>query len=271
MGEHALRLALLLAAICTLGLPSAASAAFPGTNGRIVFVSDRDGQRRDLHVESGRQRPAAPDRDLARRPTRPTRRTATKIAFARSSDIWVMNADGSGQVAITGTEGPTASRRGRRTARRSSTSATSTSGGGTTGPELFVMNADGPARAPGDDTPTGASRAPAWSPAGDQIAYQSNADGGFEIYTIDAGATASFGTRRSPNEIGQNYQNPSWSPDGARIAFERGNGTNVGDTTKEIWTMRADGTEPCSSRPTPSTTPAGLLAGRHADRLRDRN
>ena len=32
-------------------------------------------------------------------------------------------------------------------------------------------------------------------------------------------------------------------PDGSRIAFERGIGTNVGDTTKEIWTMRADGSD----------------------------
>src|SRR4029078_1678900 len=81
---------------------------------------------------------------------------------------------------------------------------------------------------------TAASGSPAWSPAGDQIAYDSNADGGFEVYTIDANATASFGTRRTPNEVGQNYQNPSWSPDAARIAFERGIGTNVGDTTKEL-------------------------------------
>ena len=95
------------------------------------------------------------------------------------------------------------------------------------------------------DTPNNAaSGAPAWSPAGNQIAYESNADGSFEIYTIDATATASFGTRRSANALGQNYQNPSWSPDAARIAFERGSGTNVGDTTKEIWTMRADGSDP---------------------------
>ncbi len=156
-----------------------------------------------------------------------------------------MNADGSGQVAITGIEGPDNqpawSPDGTKIAYISNHS---TSGGGTTGPQVFVKNADGSGTARQvTGGSAGASRAPAWSPAGDLIAYANTADGTFEIYTIDASATVGAGVRRSPAEIGKQYENPSWSPDAARIAFERGDGTNVGDATKEIWTMKADGTD----------------------------
>ena len=158
-----------------------------------------------------------------------------------------MNADGTGQVAITGPEGPDSqpawSPDGGKIVYVSNQG---TPGGGTTGFELFVRSADGsgtPRRL--TDTPNNvSSRAPAWSPAGDRVAYESNADGSYEIYTIDASASAAFGTRRSANELGMNYQNPSWSPDGARIAYERGIGTMADETTKEIWTMSADGSDP---------------------------
>jgi Tol biopolymer transport system component len=251
--REASRLVLLLAlAGCSLLFPGTGGAAFPGSNGRIVFVSDRDAGNLGLN---GREiYTAGPD---GSNPLRLTTNTVadtepayspdgTRIAFTRSGDIWVMNADGGGAVVITGTEGPDSdpawSPDGSQIVYVSNQTV---SGGGTTGPELFVTSAAGPSpQRRLTDTPNGASQAPAWSPTGDQIAYQSNADGGDEIYTIDATATASFGVRRSANEVGQNYQNPSWSPDAARIAFERGTGTNVGDTTKEIWTMRADGSDP---------------------------
>lgn len=249
---EAARVALLSAvAVCFLILPATAGAAFPGANGRIVFVSDRDAPGpggREIYTSG------ADGSDPRRLTTNIVADTepafspdGSRIAFTRSNDIWVMNADGSGEVAVTGLEGPDSapawSPDGTQIVYVSNQSVP---GGGTTGPELFVRNADGSGSVRRlTDTPSNAaSGTPAWSPAGDRIAYQSNADGGFEIYTIDATATASFGTRRSANEVGQNYQNPSWSPDAARIAFERGIGTNVGDTTKEIWTMRADGTDP---------------------------
>ena len=250
--REAPRLALLLARSGLLLLSHAPpGAAFPGANGRIVFVSDRAApglNGREIYTSN------ADGSDPLRLTTNTVADTdpayspdGTKIAFTRGNDIWVMNADGSGQVAVTGVEGPDSepawSPDGAQIVYVSNQSVT---GGGTTGPELFVRNADGsgPVRRLTDTPNNAASLAPAWSPAGNQIAYESNADGSFEIYTIDATATAGFGTRRSANELGQNYQNPSWSPDAARIAFERGTGTNVGDTTKEIWTMRADGTDP---------------------------
>ena len=222
-------------------------AAFPGSNGRIAFVSNRDGA---VQIYSANPDGSDPLRltNNASADTQPAYSAdGSQIAFVRNNDIWVMSANGAGAKPITGTEGPDSepawSPDGSQIVYVSNQTV---SGGGTTGPELFVKNADG-SGAPRQltDTPNNAaSRAPAWSPAGDQIAFHSNADGGFEIYTIAPGASPGFGVRRTANEVGQNYQNPSWSPDASRIAFDRGTGTNVGDTTRELWTMRADGTDP---------------------------
>ena len=210
--------------------------AAPGPAGREIYTTNADGSD-PLALTTN----TVADTDPAYSPD------GTRIAFARTNDIWVMNPDGGGQVAITGAEGPDSepawSPDGTQIVYVSNQGVP---GGGVTGPELFVRNADGsgPVRRLTDTPNNAASGAPAWSPAGDQIAYESNADGSFEIYTIDATATASFGTRRSANAVGQNYQHPSWAPDATRIAFERGSGTNVGDNTKEIWTMSADGSDP---------------------------
>ena len=237
--------ALLLGIACSLVFAGGASAAFPGTNGRITYVSNRDGNDEIYTAKADGSDPKrltanlVDDADPAYSPD------GTKILFTRGNDIWVMNADGTGQAAVTGIEGPDSepgwSRDGTQIVYVSNQTAP---GGGTTGPELFVRNLDGSGLRRVTDTPVGASRMPVWSPTADTIAYESNSDGSFEIYTIPASTTAGTGTRRSANEVGQGYQNPSWSPGGARIAFERGTGTNVGDATKEIWVMDADGTDP---------------------------
>ncbi|HEY3018070.1 MAG TPA: hypothetical protein VGJ23_04495 [Gaiellaceae bacterium] len=65
----------------------------------------------------------------------------------------------------------------------------------------------------GDDT----ELAPAWSPTGRRIAFQSNRDGNWEIYVMSAGGTD---VRRLTHDDAQDGE-PSWSPDGKRIAFVR--------------------------------------------------
>jgi TolB protein len=86
------------------------------------------------------------------------------------------------------------------------------------------------------------------------IAFQSNRDGNFEIYTMTAaGAEQRRLTENPANDIG-----PVWSPDGSRIAF-----ASDRDGTWDIYTMRPDGsdlaqlTKGAGTNTAPSWTPAG--------------
>jgi hypothetical protein len=74
----------------------------------------------------------------------------------------------------------------------------------------------------------GSDLAPAWSPDRRRIAFQSNRDGNWEIYTMRADGS---GVRRLTDDHARDGE-PSWSPDGRKIAFTR-NG--------RLYTMSADG------------------------------
>ncbi|HEV2862607.1 MAG TPA: di-heme oxidoredictase family protein [Pyrinomonadaceae bacterium] len=128
----------------------------------------------------------------------------TKIAFSRrlpgispQVNIWVMNADGTGQVAIT-------------------------SG--------IVV----------DERPT-------WSPDGAWIAFHSNRDGNWEIYKVPSAPGISIipPTRLTNNPAWD--ANPAWAPDDSAIAF-----TSLRSGANHIWTIETDGSRP--SQVTGSTT-----------------
>ena len=155
-----------------------------------------------------------------------------RIAFASTGDgdweIYVMNADGTGQTRLTVNTADDFS------------PAWSPDGGkiafvyGRDGNfDIYVMNADGSGQTPLTNNPADEFD-PDWSPDGIKIAFFSlRDDGDEEVYVMTADGT---GQTRLTNLAGGD-RGPTWSPDGSKIGFHS---FRVSDW--EIYVMNADGT-----------------------------
>jgi Tol biopolymer transport system component len=108
---------------------------------------------------------------------------------------------------------------------------------------------------------------PAFSPDGSRIAFATNRDGNFEIYTMTLDGTE---LRRLTNNPADDFS-PVWSPNGTAIAF-----VSTRDGNREIYVMRSDGTDETNvsrnraSDANPSFSPEGGLLAFDSDRDRDR-
>ena len=107
-------------------------------------------------------------------------------------------------------------------------------------PEIYVMDNDGGNQQNLTNNPDN-DWSPSWSPAGKRIVFFSNRDGhvhviqgvpAYEIYVMDADGG---NQRRLTNDLSDD-RDPSWSPDGKRIAFQSDR-----DGNPEIYVMDADG------------------------------
>lgn len=208
------------------GLAAKAYAIFPGANGKIVFVSERDGNR-EIYVMN-------PDGSGQ---TRLTNNSTTdeypawssdgkKIVFDKESSLNVMNVDGTGviQVAAGFDSGPSWSPDGTKIAFDKLDNGIR---------RIMLINADGT----GEKILGGAglhNLDPRWSPDGTKIAFWA-AGNGAGIYLINPDGSGL-------KQIGVGSY-PDWSPDGSKIAV--GNGG--------IWIMNTDGT---NVTPVPNTTGA---------------
>jgi TolB protein len=100
---------------------------------------------------------------------------------------------------------------------------------------------------------------PAWHPNGEQLAYVTDASGNFDIYTISVRDGRTTPLVVSPDQEAR----PAWSPDGTKIAFARwparGRSTDAG-----LWVANADGTAPIelTTASAPATHPAWSADGR---------
>ena len=237
-------IALPLVAALALVPASPAHAAFPGANGKIVFVSDRDGfGNPEIYAMNG---DGTSQVRLTNNPandyTPAWSPDGTRIVFGSTrdqaaGDIYVMNADGTSPTRLTSNAAqdrdPTWSRDG------SQIVFVSTRDGND---EIYVMNADGTNQT--RLTSNAASDSdPAWSPDGTRIAFTTNRDGNSEIYAMNADGLLPI--RLTTNAAADAF--PAWSPDGTRIAFARND---------QIYFMNADGTSQTTLTSLPGTNSA---------------
>jgi Tol biopolymer transport system component len=232
--------ALLLSAAMFASLAKAAPAALPALEGKVVFTAFRDGQA-DLWVtdtadgSSHRLTHTSTVRELdpAWSPD------ATRIAFAAkpdantSSDIWMMNEDGSGRRRLTKSFGGPIDRQPAWSPDGSSIAWTrSVPSEGAS--DIWVMNSGGGEKRPVLEAPAGRyAGSPAWSPDGQRIAFASDLKGGFpDIWTMKPNGSGLRRITSSPEIEG----NPAWSPDGASLAFERWKGGST-----KLYRVQANG------------------------------
>jgi Tol biopolymer transport system component len=225
---------LVAVAALTLALPASAHASFPGANGKIAYegpglsgVSNSSIFSMNPDGTGKANLTPTPAKNIARRgsavgATDPSYSAdGRRIAFERvpqglfRPDIVVMSADGTGATNLTN------SGDARETDPAFSPDGTKIvyvnepeSGD----PQIYVMNADGTGAAPlGGITGVVSPANPEFSPDGTKIVFDGSPGGGdSDIFTI--GVTGQGLTNVTNAVPGPNYE-PSWSPDGNRIAF----------------------------------------------------
>jgi Tol biopolymer transport system component len=224
----------MLAAIATWSMaPAVAHAAFPGTNGKLAFGSARSGYPADndlyTMVDDGttETRITAMNLDELNPSWSPT---GAEIAFEHTnglrSDIWIADGDGSNPRQLTthaaNDTRPAFSNTGTQivfASDRNSTAGTS---------DLFLMDANGANQVAITNTPTIDENYPSWSPDGAAIAFSRDGD----IYKVSPnGANLMRLTTSAITEF-----EPDWSPSSSQIVFRQGiNGND------ELWKINANG------------------------------
>ena len=188
----------------------------------------------------------------------------TRIAFVCSTAICVADADGSDVVVLTSSgtllaDAPAWSPDGARIAFRG------WAPGGPPGPfnpsRIWIMNADGSGRArlTSDDEAGTWEAAPTWSPrladGAFRIAYsRQRLRDGYGVGRIASVRADGAEPRFLTADGAQLDDEPSWSPDGATIAFTRTGGEASGD----VWLVAADGS---GARPLMAADPEGAQRG----------
>jgi Tol biopolymer transport system component len=223
--------------------------AFPGANGKIAFERADGSGIVVMEPDGDGQTSVAQGADPA------WSADGQKIAFATGGagnlDIFVMNANGSGQTNLTNTPeadgvefDPTWSPDGQKIAFAKFPDEDSAGHGD--GAQIWVMNANGSGQtqltsgAIGDEGDEG-DEEPVWSPDGLKIAFTSEAVPGpegvrnrdiFVMNSDGSGQTNITNTAGAATQPEEFEEDPNWSPDGQKIAF---------DAFGQIFVMNANG------------------------------
>lgn len=224
-----LALSALVAAALGLG-PAAGDAAFPGTNGRIVFSSERDGNREIYVMRSDgggvkRLTHSALD-DLAPAWSPDGKRIVWCHGAPGKRSMYVMDADGKNVRHLTSGEDPSWSPDGKKIAFTFARPGKQ--------PDVFVMSARG-----GDrtrlTTAKGFDAEPAWSPDGTKIAYTTQHNGNLVLAEMNADGS---NAKRLTSHRGYDRL-PAFSPDGSQIVFVRSRVASLLPPIRaDLWVLR---------------------------------
>lgn len=164
-----------------------------------------------------------------------------QIAFSSSRDgvgeIYVIEKDGSGETNITNTpyfldEHPTWSPDGNQIA-FTSYRFDLVPEIPPVFPQIYVMNTDGTSQTRLTTNDEANDERPAWSPDGNQIAFDSDRDGNTGIYVIEKD-----GSNQTKITDDSSAFYPAWSSDGSRISFTSNRGGR-----SQVYVMEADGSD----------------------------
>jgi Tol biopolymer transport system component len=204
-------------------LPGTARPAYPGLNGRIAFVSDRDDVQSDIYtVNADRSSLTRCSRDGMRDDDPAWSPDGSQIAFSSLNfatgderDIYVMDADCGPARRLTTNRfdpdiAPTWSPDGSKIAFMRDH--------GNAGWDIYVLDLATGVETNLTNMPAAQNESPAWSPDGTRIAFESQRDNPFgEIYVVDVAPP--FNVTRITDS--QSSAAAAWSPDGSKIAFRR--------------------------------------------------
>jgi len=245
-------LSVMCAGVLATGV-SPALAAFPGENGRIAFVSQRDGGAdiwtmnpggsglvnltADSAADDSNPNWSADGRKIVFVSDRETPRNPTPPGFESPDyEVFVMNADGSRLQQITRNElddeDPAWSPDGERIVFQRDFNPIRGEGD----VDLLTMKADGRGERKLTNTRDVQEYAANWSPNGQTIAFASTRGGDSEIWTMKPNGS---NQRQLTSNAGLEDEYPNWSPDGRRLVFNR----YLGNDVFEVYTMRADGSD----------------------------
>ena len=188
---------------------------YSGTGGYGIWVVNANGSQ-SHQVTTEQEAVAGNDTD----PTWSA--DGNRIAFVRSGDLMVMNADGSGTTNLTANFTPSV--------RDPSWSPVGDRIAFGTQSQIYTVDLSG---SPPQQLPTGQAHDPSWSPDGSRIAYGTLS----EVRVINANGTGAAVLTGGLREV----WDLAWSPDGTRIAFINDPAGPADAIQERLYMVNADG------------------------------